>query len=918
MSEQNQQSDAKLWAKIQSIFESTQALAFDQQKQYLDQACGDDLELRAEVESLLRYSITEDHQLEQVVGHAAGDAASGERANSLGLTIGPYRIIRELDQGGMGSVFLAERSDRHYHKRVAIKVLRSHLASVDIRQRFLAERQILANLDHPHIARLLDGGTTHDGLPYLVLEYIEGEPIHVYCEQNHLNVNQRLELFRKVCRAVAYAHHNLVVHRDLKPSNIVVTAEGEPKLLDFGIAKLLSPDYIGFGVSETMTHQRIFTPEYASPEQVRGEPITTASDVYSLGVLLYQLLTGSRPYRLNISRPADVERVICETLPPRPSLMIAEPETVQTGTGPVRSTASEPMTENLRNKLHRQLSGDLDNIVLMALRKEPSRRYDSVEQFSADIRRFLNHQPVLARRITWRYRSLRFLQRNLMAVSLAVLVFGSISALALVTSAQSVRIAHERDIATHAQQQAEQETAKLEAVSGFLHEMLASVDPKIAQGKEITVREVLDQTSEKLKSENALSNQPAVEATVRMTLGETYGALGIFKNAEQELNESIRLFSDDLGDRHVETIRARLNLASTYIKLGKVSQSQALVEEIQAICTQYFPVSDPTCLSVGRVLSNVFLKQQDFDRSEKILLEKLEIARNYYGANQVITLGLISDLANTYTQWGRFDKAAYLYQEFFTYNASVLGELHPESLDALANYAVLNEIQGKLDKAETQYTRLVELYASSLGDGHLQTVLSRANLARINGIQGNLDLAEQQFKGIIKDLHQQFDPDHRTILGTEINLISIYLQRQDTNKAEQLTRSVSERFHGQENDKQELFAQLSQIRGLIYTQKGEFENAQIAFEESLDLLTELYGTDHYKTLDVRLNIAVNQTALGHYENAYAMFTKCLDAYARLLPADHPNRVYVVDKFEALLKKMGRGSEIATLRRNYRS
>jgi eukaryotic-like serine/threonine-protein kinase len=367
---------------------------------FLDRACGRDAELRAEVESLLQNQERVDAFIEAPVAAVAVEAWQ-ETVPFEGKRLGPYRLVRKIGRGGMGAVYLAQRDDEQYRKEVAIKLISFGLDLDEVRRRFAQERQILATLDHPNIARLLDGGTTKAGLPYFVMDYVDGVPIDAYCESRKLGLHERLVLFRTVCSAVHYAHQNLVIHRDIKPGNILVTSDGIPKLLDFGIAKLLDPDR-SLALTLTAPEMKVLTPEYASPEQIKGEKITTATDIYSLGVLLYGLLTGERPYRLKTTRLDEMARVICEEEPTKPSSAL---ETSRRG---------HPMQKALR--------GDLDNIVLMAMRKDPARRYASVAQFSEDIRRHLAGLPVIARKDTWNYRSGKFVQRHKVGVLAAAMI----------------------------------------------------------------------------------------------------------------------------------------------------------------------------------------------------------------------------------------------------------------------------------------------------------------------------------------------------------------------------------------------------------------------------------------------------------------------------------------------------------------
>jgi non-specific serine/threonine protein kinase/serine/threonine-protein kinase len=378
-------------------------------------------------------------------GPVPGPALSDSLMPS-GTVLGPYRVLHEIGRGGMGTVYLAVRSDDAFRKRVAVKVLKRGMDSDAIVGRFRHERQILAGLEHPYIAGLLDGGTTADGRPYFVMEYVEGQPIDAYCDLHALDTTGRLELFRKVCAAVQYAHQNLIVHRDLKPANVLVTADGTPKLLDFGIAKLLDPD-LASASAPTVAGSQMMTPEYASPEQVRGEPVSTASDVYSLGVVLYELLTGRRPYRLTSRAPAEIARVVCHSEPVRPSTAVTGPAAAPSGDSRGESAPPSRATGPVSSggeRLRRRLAGDLDNIILKALSKDAGRRYASVDLFAEDVRRHLAGLPVTARKDTFGYRASKFVARNRPAVVASAFVLVALVAGIVGTSWQARAARQER------------------------------------------------------------------------------------------------------------------------------------------------------------------------------------------------------------------------------------------------------------------------------------------------------------------------------------------------------------------------------------------------------------------------------------------------------------------------------------------
>jgi non-specific serine/threonine protein kinase/serine/threonine-protein kinase len=425
---------------VEAIFHAALELEPVQRDAFLRGRCADDEILRRDVEALLAAHATAGSFIETPIATLDAGLFADETPDRLiGQVVGHYEITRRIGTGGMGAVYLARRSDRQYEKQVAIKLIKRGMDSEAMLRRFRNERQILASLDHPNIARLLDGDTTDDGLPYFVMEYVEGQPIDEYCDAHALDATARLQLFRQVCAAVAYAHRHAVIHRDLKTSNILVGADGVPKLLDFGIARLLQAGD-STDAPATMLEQRVLTPEYASPEHLRGEPVTTASDVYSLGVVLYRLLTGQLPYRLK-SQPADeMARTVGETQPQRPSL--------------VADAASR-----------RHLRGDLDNIVLMALRKEPERRYSSVEQFSEDIRRHLDELPVLARRDTLAYRAAKFVRRNTAASVGAALVVLSLVGGIVMTSWQAQRARAQEAVALAEKTRAEHRFNEVRALA---------------------------------------------------------------------------------------------------------------------------------------------------------------------------------------------------------------------------------------------------------------------------------------------------------------------------------------------------------------------------------------------------------------------------------------------------------------------
>jgi non-specific serine/threonine protein kinase/serine/threonine-protein kinase len=515
--------------------------------------------------------------------------------------IGPYRVIREIGRGGMGTVYLAVRDDDAFQKRVAIKVLKRGMDTDAIVRRFQRERQILAALDHPHIASLLDGGTTPDGLPYFAMEFVDGQPIAEYCDARGLNTSARLELFRQVCSAVQYAHQNLIVHRDIKPANVLVTNDGTPKLLDFGIAKLLNPELIGHTVVPTAAGLQLMTPEYASPEQVRGEAVTTATDVYSLGVLLYELLTARLPYRFTGRTAADVVRAVCELPPIRPSTAVTQlPEPVherdeRRRSGDAGSDASRPEKQRAPRgeTLRRRLVGDLDNILLKALSKEPARRYASVDQFSEDLRRHLSGLPVIARKDTLAYRTSKFVRRHRAAV-----VAGSLTVLALIGG--MVATAWQARAARLERARAEARFDDLRYLANAalfeLHDSIREL-PGATPARQLLVTkgmEYLDKLAQDSADRADIQRERAagyvklgdvLGRPFNPNLGDTAGAMANYRKAAGILEGLGAAASSDIALKH-ELATTHLRLSEVLSAAGDTSEALAHARQALALRTQ--------------------------------------------------------------------------------------------------------------------------------------------------------------------------------------------------------------------------------------------------------------------------------------------------------------------------------------------
>ena len=567
-------------------------------------------------------------------------------------------------------------------------------------RRFRNERQILAGMSHPYMAELHDGGTTEEGLPYFVMEYIERRPIDEYCDSHKLSIAERLKLFRKVCAAVHFAHQNLVVHRDLKPANILVTAEGKPKLLDFGIAKLLNPELTATTLDATRFEMRLMTPEYASPEQVRGDPITTASDVYSLGVLLYELLSGHRPYRLKSRQFHEIARVICEEEPTRPSTVIEQVEEVPGREGTARKLTPETVAktrEGTKEKLRRRLTGDLDNIVLMAMRKEPQHRYASVEQLSEDLRRVLEGRPVKARKGTFTYLSTKFIRRHKAALGAAAAVLVALVGFTVFTVRERARAERERD-------RAESEAAKAEAINEFLQDTMGSADPFEGAGREVTLLEVL--TGAVAKIDASFADQPEIKAAVQSTIGETYRNLGRYEEAEPLLRSALEIRKRVFGAEHLEVASSLNDLAYLLHDKGDYEGTESLYREALAMRRQLLGEHLEVANSLNG-LADVLGHKADYEAAEPLFKESIAIRKKSLNRNHWLTVEAQSNYGACLSSLGRYRQAEELLLDAHSVQQAQFGEQHARTQKTVGHLVELYEAWGKPKKA-AEYRALLE------------------------------------------------------------------------------------------------------------------------------------------------------------------------------------------------------------------
>ena len=800
------------WARVEALFEGASSLEPAHRDAWLARECADDPELREYVAALVADDGDLGEQVARAIVDTAGEAFS--EADSLeGEHIGPYRVERLIGSGGMGIVYLARRADEQFDQQVAIKLGRHRLMDPQTEQRLKSERQILANLDHPNIARLFDGGTTAEGVPYLVMEYIDGIRIDAFCDKERLDIRERLSLFQTICRAVHYAHQNLVIHRDIKASNILVTGDGVPKLLDFGIAKLT--DTQG-AATDGLTREGavIMTPQNAAPEQVLGRTITTATDTYALGLLLYKLLTGINAFPLDELTPAQIARIICESDPVRPSQRIAQIRAGRDGdtrTSDVLGYDRSTTTERLRKRLR----GDLDTIVMNALRKEPERRYGSVEALAADISLHQKSMPIEARSDSWRYRTGKFLRRHYVGATASAAVVALLVSFAIVLSIQNQRIAEQRDRARE--------------VSRFLEDVFMAPDPSRSNGETVTARELLDAGANRIRG--GLGNSPGIQAELMGTIGRVYFNLGVYEPSVEMLESTLALRTQELGDDHELVAAAQNDLARSLIW------------------------------------------RADYGRAGELLEQALETARQVHGDRSAEVAEILRNRAELALQTGDLAAAEQSASTSIDIFAAMGPDYRLELTTTKAALARILQVRGDLDRTETLLREAIELVAD--GGNDISLAYYQQNLAVVLRSKGDLDGAETALEESIATSRRLFGDTHDLLAATLMDQGTLLHHKGDLDGAEPLMRealALNTSIRGASHP----FVGVDMILlGMLLHDKEKLGEAEALLRDSLALFQSSPDPENQYTASALTELGSVLAATGRVDEALGMLDRAL-------------------------------------------
>ena len=796
-------------------------------------------------------------------------------AETAGNVIGHYHLLQKIGEGGMGEVWLAEQREP-VRRRVALKLVKAGMNTREVIARFASERQALALMDHPAIAKVFDAGATPNGAPYFAMEYVAGVPITTYCDTHKLSTRERLELFTLVCEGVQHAHQKAIIHRDLKPSNILVTevdGHAAPKIIDFGVAKALSqkltPDTLFTRVGVLLG-----TPEYMSPEQANssGEDIDTRTDVYSLGIIFYELLAGMPPLDLRKIAFDEFMRRLREEEPPKPSTKIRTQDPA-TSTEVARNRQTEPLS------LAKQVRGDLDSIALKALEKNRTRRYGSPSDLAADIGRYLKNEAVLAVPPSAVYRARKFARRYRASLAtVCAFVFVLVGA-AAISIRQSLR--------------ANREAAEAQAVNDFLqNDLLAQASASVQAGPrakpdpDLKVRTALDRAAARITGK--FDRQPDVEAAIRDTIGVTYMDLGLYPEARTQLQRALELHRQVQGASNPKTLRTLDYLGHTAYDEGKYPEAEALLSQALEMQRRTLGPENPDTLDTLNNLAANYWSEGKYQQAEALYTPTLEVQRRVFGPENSNTLNSINNLANVYFSEGKYAQAEPLYGQVLEISNRVMGPEHPSTLQAMNNLAGAYLSEGKYAQAEALYIQVLEISRRVLGPEHPSTLTPAMNLASVYYKQSKYPQAEAIYSQTLEIQRRVLGPEHPSTLITMINLAMTEVCQGKYAQAEthySQGAEISRRVLGPKHPFTLAF--MSDVPAAYYLQ-GKYAQAEGLFDQALAADRLVLGPEHPSTLDILGEMGTMYQREGKYDLAERYAAQALEGRRHVLGPEHPD------------------------------
>ena len=857
--------DKKRWKNTEAEFDAFFDLSESKKKERLETLREESPQLYEDLKNLLELAENSQNFLEEgrdkylntLFKDLAAESAPETEEDFVPRKVGRYKLLKPIGRGGMGNVYLAERVDGLFERKTAIKFVRTELNNREVKKRFNREKKIQASLDHPSIARLYDASTDEHGVPFLVMEYVDGHPITTYSNENQLSVKQRVELFISVCQAVQYAHQNLIIHRDLKPSNIMVNPEGECKLLDFGIAKLL--DQSGDLPELTRSGQQYFSMKYAAPEQIQNRPVNTLTDVYSLGVLLYQLLTGSLPYTITEQTTyGEFERKICDEPVPKPSSIIRKSK-----------------------DLYKQLQGDMDNIILKALEKSPDRRYRSAEALADDLKRYLHNLPVSARPVGVVYRSRKFIQRNKKISSFAtVLLIMILSGLYYHTT----EISEERDIAEIQRDLAELEAAKTARVSEFVVSLFEQSDPYSSSGKELTVGNILAQGRDRIET---LDEAPLVQAEMYMVLARVYRSLAEHETAQNLSGQALTLLENQALPDSVSLASAWTMRAYTLSSLGRYGEAEEAHRQALELTS---PENKPV---MAERLNNLGLAVFSLGRlgeSQELLEEALNLRRAELSESAELAASL-NNLALVLAAQDKRKEAEPLYRSALEMRQSVLGNEHPTTTYSMTNLATLLDQMNHLEEAEAGYREALRLRRNIFGDDHPAVASVLYQIGWLQSRRGQLDQARVHLEEALEIRSRVLGADHPST-AVILNAVAVVATDMgEVDQAEQWLRRALSIYRSVFGDSHHDIALVIGNLGKTMQVKGNFNEAERLLLQALEMNRRELGMEHRHVANNLRSLAELEMAKDNIEQAAEYAASAKQVFDALgLDKEHPDRL----------------------------